>query len=381
MKKTMRKTKLLLLLMVLFISVGYAVLQANLNITGTSNINNPTWDIHWENVSVTNGSVTGANITTPATIDGTKTTVSYSIKLPEPGDFYEFTVDAVNAGTIDGMIDAISSKLNGAEITTLPEYLNYSVTYSDGIEVLENQELKANTSEKYKVRVEFKKDIEASQLPSTTQDLNLQFSVTYKQKNSGSERVRNYYFRPEGWKEIAIGDSVFGEEKYCMINNAVGNQESCYETLSECEQNSYGDGWPCKKVRENLLGRVYENIEDFSNVYMVFTQLMLRHTVHNEKVVQTDVVLWHNENRYYIIGTAAAYEANKETLKNAFGESNCTDGGTYYNCEGTYSTEFSTWDDSVSVSKYGYITAEVDDGGEGHWVCIVGNKSYCFPDE
>ena len=160
MKRTMRKTKLLLLLTVLFISIGYAILQTNLNITGTANMNNPTWDIHWENVSVTNGSVTGANITTPATIDGTKTTVSYSIKLPEPGDFYEFTVDAVNAGTIDGMIDAISSKLNGTEITTLPEYLNYSVTYSDGIEVLENQELKANTSEKYKVRVEFKKDID-----------------------------------------------------------------------------------------------------------------------------------------------------------------------------------------------------------------------------
>ena len=183
MKKTKRREKYLLLLLILCI------------------MNNPTWDIHWNNVQVTNGSVTGTNVTTPATIDSAKTTVSYSIKLPKPGDFYEFTVDAVNGGTIDGMIDTISSKLNGTEISTLPAYLNYTVTYSDGSSLQANQELKASTSETYKVRVEFKKDITNEQLPESIQTLSLQFTVTYRQATDDAVAV-DHSFNGHSWSTI-----------------------------------------------------------------------------------------------------------------------------------------------------------------------------------
>ena len=203
MKKTKRRAKYLLLLLILCISVGYAILQSNLTINGTAHMNNPTWDIHWNNVQVTNGSVTGSNVTSPATIDSAKTTVSYSIKLPKPGDFYEFTVDAVNGGTIDGMIDTISSKLNGTEISNLPDYLNYSVTYSDGVVIQANQELKAGTSETYKVRIEFKKDITNAQLPESIQTLNLSFTVTYKQANEDAEEVVHLtQFEIDSWETI-----------------------------------------------------------------------------------------------------------------------------------------------------------------------------------
>ncbi len=203
MKRTMRRTKYLLLLLILFISVGYAILQSNLNITGTTGINNAKWDIHWNNVQVTTGSVTGTNVTTPATIDTNKTTVNYNITLSKPGDYYEFTVDAVNSGTIDGMIDTISSKLNNVEITTLPNYLNYSVTYSDGAELQANQELKAGTTETYKVRIEYKKDISVSDLPGAEQTLNLSFSVTYKQADEDAIPVVNpISFSTDSWSTI-----------------------------------------------------------------------------------------------------------------------------------------------------------------------------------
>ena len=201
MKKAKKRTKYLLLLLILFISVGYAILQSNLTITGTTSIQDSKWDIYWNNVQVTNGSVTGTNVTTPATIDSAKTTVSYSINLDKPGDFYEFTVDAVNEGTIDGMIDVISSKLNNVEITTLPAYLNYSITYSDGTPLQRNQELKANSSETYKVRIEYKRDIEASQLPETTQTLNLSFTVTYRQATDAAIAV-DHSFNGHSWETI-----------------------------------------------------------------------------------------------------------------------------------------------------------------------------------
>ena len=184
MKRTMRKTKLLLLLTVLFISIGYAILQTNLNITGTANMNNPTWDIHWNNVQVTTGSVTGSNVTTAANIDSAKTTVSYSIKLPKPGDYYEFTVDAVNDGSIDAMIETITVKLDDETITTLPEFLDYSFTYNNGDSLAENQALDANSSETFKVKVVFKEDIDIDDLPENPESYDFSFSIKYKQSDN-----------------------------------------------------------------------------------------------------------------------------------------------------------------------------------------------------
>ena len=173
---------MILIIMILVISIGYAILSTNLNIVGSSQISAPTWDIHWENISVKTGSVTAS---TP-TIDTAKTTVNYTVTFTIPGDYYEFTVDAVNAGTIDGMVSVVSNKLNGTEITILPNYLEYKVSYEDGVDIAPNHLLEAGTSEKYKVHVGYKKDISVSDIPATPQTLNLTFSVTYVQSDNNA---------------------------------------------------------------------------------------------------------------------------------------------------------------------------------------------------
>ncbi len=184
-KKYVLSTMLLVLILII-LTIGYAYLSASLNINGTSKINDATWNIYWDNVKVKSGSVTAD---TP-TIDTSKTTVTYNVTLNNPGDYYEFTVDAKNDGSIDAMIDTISSKLNGTEITTLPTYLNYSITYNSGDEILPNQLLKSNTKQTYKLRVEFNRDITTGDLPTTEQNLTFSFTVTYKQANSNGIEVR-----------------------------------------------------------------------------------------------------------------------------------------------------------------------------------------------
>ena len=73
MKKSKKRLNyLLVIILLLLVSVGYAILSTNLNIVGSSQISAPTWDIHWENVQVKTGSVSA---TTP-TIDTNKTTVT-----------------------------------------------------------------------------------------------------------------------------------------------------------------------------------------------------------------------------------------------------------------------------------------------------------------
>ena len=188
--------KILLFILILGLGIGYSYLNTELNINGTANINSANWSVYWNNVQVSNGSV---EATTP-TISN-QTTVSFDVTLAEPGDYYEFTVDAVNGGSIDAMIDTIDSKLNGTTITTLPDYLEYTVTYSDGLVLEPNHELLANTTETYKVRIEYRTDINANQLPATNQTLSLQFTVTYRQATDAAVAV-DHSFNGHSWETI-----------------------------------------------------------------------------------------------------------------------------------------------------------------------------------
>ena len=42
----------LLVILVLCVTIGYAILSTSLNITGLAGINKNTWDIHWNRTSV-----------------------------------------------------------------------------------------------------------------------------------------------------------------------------------------------------------------------------------------------------------------------------------------------------------------------------------------
>ena len=194
MRKTSKKVKVtIFLLLVLSITIAYAALSSNLNINGSTSLNNATWSIIWDNVEVSTGSVKDTSVVQAAQITNTqKTLVEYSIILSKPGDYYEFTVDAKNEGSIDAMVDVISNKTyesNGTTEKPLPSYLNYTVTYSDGVEIAPNHLLESGKTEKYKVRVEYKKDIEASQLPTEAETIKFKFSVTYIQADDSGVEV------------------------------------------------------------------------------------------------------------------------------------------------------------------------------------------------
>lgn len=178
MKKSKNKKNyilVVLLLLVVTITVGYAALSTTLNINGTSTIGKQSWDVHFANLSVTSGSVTA---TEAATITAGKTTeITYEVTLAKPGDFYEFTVDVTNAGTIDAKT-AAAPTISG---NTLTDVTNYTATWSDGTAIAANQTLAGGASKKLKVRIEYKKDITADQLPTTDTALTLKFSLPYVQ--------------------------------------------------------------------------------------------------------------------------------------------------------------------------------------------------------
>ncbi|MBQ3308043.1 MAG: hypothetical protein IJG68_07635 [Bacilli bacterium] len=168
-RKNKNITTYFILFSLLLIGIIYAILQANLQINGTAKIKSNSWDIHFDNIVVNENSVSIGENDSAATIDpNNNCKVDFEVTLSLPGDFYEFTIDVVNSGTIDGMIGELSKtiKINNEIVSEIPNYLNYSVTYEDGMEILPNHELIAGTTETYLVRLEFRSDIEV--LPDAT---------------------------------------------------------------------------------------------------------------------------------------------------------------------------------------------------------------------
>ncbi len=131
--KRRKRNQLVLLLVVLLtsISLGYAFLSQELTINGTGKVTASNWHIYFDNLVLNQNNVTLSTGDADAEIDEvTETDVTYTVTLKNPGDFYEFSVDVVNDGTIDAMVGSITSKLGGVEISTtnnLKSYLFYNV--------------------------------------------------------------------------------------------------------------------------------------------------------------------------------------------------------------------------------------------------------------
>ena len=167
---------ILVLVLVLGISIGYAALSTTLNINGSTTIGKSSWDVHFANVIETAGGVTA---TKAAAITAT-TEVTYEVTLPTPGTFYEFTVDVVNAGSLDAKLsaDATVEGVSAAQAV----YTKYSVVWSDtGVAPKTGDVIKAGQKKTAKVRVEYNKDVTAAQLPTTDQVLTLTASMNFIQ--------------------------------------------------------------------------------------------------------------------------------------------------------------------------------------------------------
>ena len=177
-QKRRNKGVLFLVIILVSITIGFALLSTTSNINGKSKIINSVWDVHFSNIMPNTGSVTP---TVPATIDSDGLIINYSVVLDQPGDFYEFTVDVVNSGTIDAKLSALPT-ITGVS----PEqdvYVNYTFKHADGSSPVVGEEIAANGgSETFKVRIEYDDSILPEQLPETDQVLNLEISMIYQQK-------------------------------------------------------------------------------------------------------------------------------------------------------------------------------------------------------
>ena len=206
MEKEKNKNKnmyvLAVVALLLVLIVGYAALQSQLTINGTTTVSKNTWDIHFENI------VPNANNSiipeTAATINDSKTGVDFEITiraLPYH-QFYEFTVDVVNNGNIDAKLDTfVKTTLSDAQ----ERYLNYFVTYADNGEIKKNDLLPVGGRETLKIAVEFQRDL--IELPAEETTISLSANLIYVQNDGkGVSRNKNILFNV--LKDNAVMDNV-----------------------------------------------------------------------------------------------------------------------------------------------------------------------------
>ena len=165
------------LILFLFIGIGYAYLTSNLSIAGNTTVATNTWNIHFEDLNVTEGSVTA---TTEASINGSANAITYAADLSRPGDFYEFTVDVKNSGTLPGKV-AIAS-ISGIPIEAEP-IIDYKISYMNDADITTNDILNEGATKTIKVRVFYKTGIDPEDFPDEDLNLTLTFTLQYVQSD------------------------------------------------------------------------------------------------------------------------------------------------------------------------------------------------------
>ena len=190
MENLKRKKRIsnIILIFVVFLGVGlgFSLMNQTIHISGNSEVKKNTWDVHLDNILVIHGSV--EPVIAPV-IEDSGASINFSVKLDLPGDFYEFTVDLVNAGSMNASIDRI---LKTPELTTAQKkYLNYIIEYQNGEDIVYNQLISGESKVKLKIRIEYRDDITSAELPKTTQNLNLGLKIDYIQADKSATPVKN----------------------------------------------------------------------------------------------------------------------------------------------------------------------------------------------
>ncbi len=301
--------KLLLIILLLTISLGYAILSNNIHINGSSLLANSKWDIHFANINVSEGSVeidSNDNTQSAATIDpNDNTKVAFNVSLKLPGDYYEFTVDVVNEGTVDGMVNLVTSNFKigdsdwqEATSTNLPNYLKYRISYLDDTNIAKYHELKSGDTETYKVRVEFIKDINPEDLPDTLQEISFNITGDYSQTDDNAkDREENPEF------QTVINYNKLGDALYNGSYHYIVNYDKCIETY----QNEFDS--------EDL--ELYCTNNWTSNSKSIYSEIY--YGTGTKELIKNDIITLYESK------TINSYEINKDTCIDVLTENGWSD--------------------------------------------------------
>ena len=195
-EKTRNIILIVLAVCLIGITVAYATLSQNLNISGVAKVGKTSWNIHFTKVLTpkAEGYAEGGKATLNS--DSTVLTVSEGI-LKVPGDTITYVFDVINEGDLDAEVETVLTTIdsckasdNTADVTMYCDKIKYDLVYQDTKEaVKKNDQLLKGESKTLNLIITYDKNKELTSLPSTEIVLdNITSTINYTmiQKSSGS---------------------------------------------------------------------------------------------------------------------------------------------------------------------------------------------------
>ena len=178
------------------ITVAYATLSQNLDISGVARVGKTSWNIHFTKVLTpkAEGYAEGGKATLNS--DSTVLTVSEGI-LKVPGDTITYVFDVINEGDLDAEVETVLTTIdsckasdNTTDVTMYCDKIKYDLVYQDTKEeVKKKDQLLKGESKTLNLIITYDKNKELTSLPNTEIVLdNITSTINYTmiQKSSGS---------------------------------------------------------------------------------------------------------------------------------------------------------------------------------------------------
>ena len=163
---------------ILFMSIGFAAYSQRLNVTGNVTVKKATWSVHWD--QSTFEAATGSVAVSKVSMSNTD--VSFTATLTKPGDKAELKLKAVNDGTFDAKLTAVTLSALGANES---KYLTYEVKYGtttyNATTTGLTTALNAGASEDVTIVVTYTTPADSADLPQEDVTVNLSASLDYEQ--------------------------------------------------------------------------------------------------------------------------------------------------------------------------------------------------------
>ncbi len=171
---------------VIGLTIAFATLSTTLSVNGMSYLDAAKWGIKFENLS--EPSIVGeASVTGAAKIEESKAAEinNINVSLSTPGDSVTYTVDLVNEGDINAKIENIE-KTNLTE--EQQKYITFTVKYKENDTELKIGDILSKGEVKpLVIKIEYRKDLESSDLPKSAQEINLSYKLDFVQTDDKAE--------------------------------------------------------------------------------------------------------------------------------------------------------------------------------------------------
>ena len=234
--------KLIFVTLILFISIGFAILSSNLSLTNIFTITEASFDVHFSDVTIDESTIENATYL----YSNSNKEINFTIPFDKPGDYIDYKLYAVNGGTIDAALETISITIPD----TIEDYVTYTLTYYNGQALTAGDLLRVGTNIPFKLHIEYNYNIDDF---IDVNSVSITLTLKYKQPQTVNTKVWNFDYQGAEQVFVVPKTGTYKLEVWgAQGGDAIGDEAETYI-------GGYG-GYSTGAVNLNKNDKIYINI-------------------------------------------------------------------------------------------------------------------------